>query len=179
MRLPTAFAPFSAVIIRLRGRGRQNVWCAFSHRLPIQISYSQRFAARIVCGPGQAVISAPFAGAFFFSPRHKPRGWSTERRTSLPLSRTPLPKCGRLSALHRGSHLRRIASDTGPGSALPGTRHWASPSPASCSRRGHNAPRAESRTSRERGYEPRPQAPHPTPPSFASHENAPRVGGIR
>src|SRR4029077_6345301 len=31
------------------------------------------------------------------------------------------------------------------------------------SQRGHNAPRTDSRASRERGYEPRPQAPHPTP----------------
>ena len=37
---------------------------------------------------------------------------------------------------------------------------------------GRNARGRSPGAARERGYEPRPQAPHPTPPSFASHENA-------
>ena len=40
------------------------------------------------------------------------------------------------------------------------------------SQRGHNAPRTDSRASREQGYEPRPQAPHPTPLLTTSHEDA-------
>ena len=77
----------------------------------------------------------------------------------------------------------RLAPPAWPETQAPGPRFLgrgkaASPSPASSSRRGRSAPRSVPRASRERGYEPRPQAPPPTPPSFASHENAPRwMGG--
>jgi hypothetical protein len=39
------------------------------------------------------------------------------------------------------------------------------------------APRWAPEASRERGDEPRARAPRPTPPSFASHENAPWMDG--
>ncbi len=87
----------------------------------------------------------------------------TERREALPYPFVPRfrrKKRGRLSALRCGSRAAAFAAGTGAGSALPGTRLSRSPSPASSSRRGPSAPRAESRASRVQGYEPCPRAPH-------------------
>ena len=56
--------------------------------------------ARILCGPGQAVVPSAFALRLrrtrprfpgpFLLPSKKSRGWSTEWRTSLPSCRVPL-----------------------------------------------------------------------------------------
>ena len=54
-----------------------------------------RASARILCGPGQAVVPSV--------PLEKPRGWSAKRRTSLSVKPHPLVEGrGRLSALHGG-----------------------------------------------------------------------------
>ena len=113
-------------------------------------------------------------------PSKSPRGWSTEwRNHSL---------CARTNRV-RGASRRSICGFSVPGSAFPGLwtglsfrpspqfgssprrawalleSHWPIPSPASSSRSGPNAARSAPGASRVRGYEPRPQAPHPLPPS--------------
>ena len=72
-------------------------------------------------GAGCAVFLPRRSGAFCMPPA-KSRGWSAKRRTSLSVAAFPLGERGRLSALHRGFAPPAFARDTGPGSALPGTR---------------------------------------------------------
>ncbi len=61
--------------------------------------------------PGRPSSSPPARGPAF--PLEKPRGWSTERRTSLSVLPRPCRQDrGRLSALHRGFSV--------PGAVLPG-----------------------------------------------------------
>ena len=139
-------------LARTRWRGRQVV---------IHRPYS-------LCGPGQAVFFAPLPGPFF-RPLDRSRGWSTEWRTSLQSCRAPL----------RGTRAppgAPSAAFLSPGPYLPGARrrtfalpirqasarlrpHRVQPSKAAGRRAGGRLPEA----SREQGYEPRPQAPHPTP----------------
>ncbi len=88
----------------------------------------------------------------------------------LPRTRAPLgaPSRFRSSGLGR-SHRPRVRASWDEARA--------NPSPASSSRRGHNAPRSVSRASRERGYEPRPQAPHQPAVSRRSFEARRRISG--
>ena len=105
-----------------------------------------------------------------------PRGWSAERRTSLPSCRAP--SSGARAPL--GAPRRRFLI---PRSAFPGFRSvffsalapvrliglsragrsenlTSGPSPAGSLRRGRSAPRSVPGTSRARGNEPRARAPH-------------------
>ena len=123
-------------------------------------------------------------------PLAKARGWSTERRTSLPScrallwrTRAPLGAPWRLRASgFRQRHRLRVRVSWFPSRLLrfkaaapvrliglsrlgPSETKWNGPSPASSSRRGPSAPRSGPGASRVRGYEPRPQAPHLAPSS--------------
>jgi len=128
---------------------------------PIQFSNSQRSALPILSGAGHAV--------FLFRAPRKPRGWSTEWRTSLSSCRVPFWR----TRAPLGAPSRRFLL---PGSAFPGTRLVKPvPSPAGSLRRGRIAPRSGPGASRMRGCEPRARAPHPLPPAMTPHESA--LGG--
>jgi hypothetical protein len=109
--------------------------------------------------------------AFLRSPRPKPRGWSAKRRVRFFRSAPRCRERGRLSALHGGSRGRRLACRSAPGRAS-----WDVALAAASRRRPVPVQRAPRRpvivpagrgpgAARARGYEPRPRAPHPTPPS--------------
>jgi hypothetical protein len=136
--------------------------------------------ARILCeAPGRPVVSSrlPLRGA----ERRETQGLARplERLAKPPdtLARHVLPACAaesRLSALHwrrfliPGPRFQVLAScpfglrhrfGSSPHRAF-GIRVSRLPCPASSSQRGRRAPRSGSGTSRARGYEPRPRAPH-------------------
>jgi hypothetical protein len=109
-----------------------------------------------------------------FPPHKKPRGWSTERRTSLQSCRTFVSEgagASRRSIAAISVPRVRVSRSTSPVSfgfhAAGSTPRRASaigrpgrPCPASSSQSGRSTARSGPEASRERGYEPRPQAPH-------------------
>ncbi len=103
-----------------------------------------------------------------------------ERQAAHQSSVLPRSCCqerGRLSALHRGFAPPELGRSHRPWVRASWDEAFANPSPASSSRRGHNAPRSVSRASRERGHEPRPQAPHQPAVSRRSFEARRRISG--
>ena len=133
--------------------------------------------------PGTPSFSPRVTRGFRNALRPSPEGM--ERRAAQPsayaLRRARPAKARRRSALHRGFSVPgTVASGCGRGTRVPPIRpafaslrpHRVQPFKADPHSRVGRFPRA----SRERGYEPRPQAPQPPPPSFASHENALGVG---
>jgi hypothetical protein len=122
----------------------------------------------------------------FFLPARKPRGWSTEWRTSLPSCRILF---WRMRA-PLGAPSRRFLI---PGSAFPGPRPFAlsglgaqaqhlnarrprrgrrRPCPASSSRRGHSAPRSGPRDVPGAGLRAPPAGAASPPAVRTSHDNA-------
>jgi hypothetical protein len=148
-----------------------------------------RVIARILCGAGYAVTLAPFFGALPSPLEPKPEGM--ERRAAQPLAfrlaaaapcegasplgapcaafLSPGPRFLVYAPVSVWSSKRRLNSRHAFRAAR---NHWPIPSPASSSRSARSGARSGPEASRVRGYEPRPQAPQPLPPSLASHENA-------
>jgi hypothetical protein len=161
----------------------------FVHRFNFQTADAKaRVIARILCGAGYAVTFAPSLRPSY-APQAEPEGM--ERRAAQPLAfrlaagrvlrstRSPLgaPCAAFLSPGPRflvyGPVRRASAAPLCGKATLRRTDdHWSIPSPANSSRSARSGARSGPEASRVRGYEPRPQAPHPLPPSFASHENA-------
>jgi hypothetical protein len=116
------------------------------------------------------------SGAFILPPTQgglaelpaKMRG-TARRSAHLHQDRAGLPQARRLSARHRGFVSPAVARDTGPGSALPGTRPCGQSQSSELLAEGHNAPRSVPRASRVHVCETCPRAP-PLPHS----RNAPR-----
>jgi hypothetical protein len=115
--------------------------------------------------PGSRLRRAPFPGRLLCPSKTEgdgaPSGATSWIRTL---------RCVRIWRDARASR-RSIAAISVLGSAFPGTRQRASPSPspspspASSSRSARSGARSGPEASRVRGYEPRPQAPHPIPSS--------------
>jgi len=115
-------------------------------------------AARILGGAGYAVTLARLRGAFSVPRPHRGDG-APSGAPVFRLAASSFERCGRLSALHGGVYFG------------PGPRFL--PKPCGCGRQ--RAPRtrvivprgagSRRRPGRGRYVSPRPQAPHPTPPS--------------
>ena len=129
----------------------------------------QCFAARILCGAGYAVTS-PGCRRAPLSPLGQPRGWSVARRIHSIRAWRSAGVSDETRA-PRGAPSRRFQS---PGPCFRARRGQCSPAlirepyprrvqpfKAAPHSEGGRPPEA----SRERGYEPRPQAPHPAPSS--------------
>ena len=154
---------------RLRGDDSGNRCAPVPSRFDCQTARaSQRSAARILCrGAGDACL--PFPRGSGESPPTNVEG--AERREALPYPYRAalLAKRGRLSALHRGFSVPApcFRARTRAGSAARAAWEEASAllsRPREPSRAGPpSAPGRLAGASRERGYEPRPRAPHPTP----------------
>ena len=110
-------------------------------------------------GAGYAVVPPRFRGAFLSPPGQARGNGAPSGATINPYAlrrRRPLRKDARHSALHGGDFCS-------PGPRFLGRGIFASPSPAGSLRSGPSAARSGPEASRGRGYEPRPQAPHPLP----------------
>ena len=97
-----------------------------------EIRKQARAIVPILCGAGYAVfppspLRASADRPFFLSA--KPRGWSTEWRTSLPFCRVPFRERGRLSALHRGVFLPAPGRAFGAGYLSQGLSACSAPAP--------------------------------------------------
>src|SRR5262249_23585073 len=103
----------------------------------------------------------------FRPPRNNPRGWSAERRNISRRLAAPRPDCRApasqrsIAAILRGPLEHR--TDLGP-RLPPGANRAPVAQQAPCTRIVVSVGRGPE-ASRERGYEPRPQAPHPAPSS--------------
>jgi hypothetical protein len=155
--------------------GWQMKACASMHRWfeAVHCHAGKRMRPCFLPAPGRPSSSPPSRGQAFF-PLEKSRGWST----SLSVAAFPHENAGASRRSIAVPHLRPKPVIQAPGPRFLGRGICASPSPASSQRRGHNAPRAESRASRERGYEPRPQAPrrrHPLPGGRPGREPVPDI----
>jgi len=155
--------------------------CPLADRFNFQTAKFQSGARRRPCSlrRGGAVTSPRRSGASPFSPGQARGDGAPSGAPVFRFAALSFEERGRLSALHRGFSVPgAVASGRGPGRLLARPDPAGFRPPSSAPRPAHRraVPRSgdgrRPRASRVRGYEPRPRAPHPPPPSFASHENA-------